>query len=147
MNCGENGIRRCPGFRHCQSMLDVFGDHLASCPSTDRLKRRGTAFERVYHPLWKESTTREREQPFVTELIWDADPTDSRQSDVELRGLSLGRGLPVVGDMCMGSALHADGCFLFGRAISVFSERFFNRLRPKKKEKINEIEAHSFFEN
>ena len=23
-------------------------------------------------------------------------------------------------------------CFLFGRAISVFSERFFNRLRPKK---------------
>ena len=24
-------------------------------------------------------------------------------------------------------------CFLFGRAISVFSERFFNRLRPKKK--------------
>ena len=52
---------------------------------------------------------RESEQPFVTELIRDADPTDSRQSDVELRGLSLGRGLPVVGDMCMGSALHADG--------------------------------------
>ena len=24
-------------------------------------------------------------------------------------------------------------CFLFGRTISVFSERFFNRLRPKKK--------------
>ena len=103
------GIRRCPGFRHCQSMLDAFGDHLASCPSTGRLKRRGTAFERVYRPLWHESTARAREQPFVTELIRDADPTDSRQSDVELRGLSLGRGLPVVGDMCMGSALHADG--------------------------------------
>ena len=52
---------------------------------------------------------REREQPFVTELIRDAEPTDLRQSDVELRGLSLGRGLPVVGDMCMGPALHADG--------------------------------------
>ena len=63
------GIRRCPGFRHCQSMLDAFGDHLASCPSTGRLKRRGTAFERVYRPLWNESTAREREQPFVTELI------------------------------------------------------------------------------
>ena len=24
-------------------------------------------------------------------------------------------------------------CFLFGRALSVFSERFFNRLRPEKK--------------
>ena len=45
----------------------------------------------------------------ITELIRNADPTDSRQSDVELRGLSLGRGLPVVGDMCMGRALHADG--------------------------------------
>ena len=45
----------------------------------------------------------------ITELIRNADPTDSRQSDVELRGLSLGRGLPVVGDMCMGSALHAEG--------------------------------------
>ena len=26
-------------------------------------------------------------------------------------------------------------CFLFDRAILVFSERFFNRLRPKKKQK------------
>ena len=85
------------------------GDHLAACPSTGRLRRRGTAFGRVYRPLWKESTAREREQPFVTELILDADPNDSRQSDVELRGLSLGRDLLVVGDMCMGRALHADG--------------------------------------
>ena len=85
------------------------GDHLAACPSTGRLRRRGTAFERVYRPLWKESTARQREQPFVTELIRDADPIDSRQSDVEMRGLSLGRGITVVGDMCMGSALHADG--------------------------------------
>ena len=103
------GIRRCPDFRNCRAMLDVFGDHLAACPSTGRLRRRGTAFERVYRPLWKESTAREREQPFDTELIRDADPTNLRQSDVELRGLSLGRGLPVVGDMCKGSALHADG--------------------------------------
>ena len=52
---------------------------------------------------------RESEQPFVTELIRDADPSDLLQSDVLLRDLSLGRGLPVVGDMCMGTALHADG--------------------------------------
>ena len=54
-------------------MLDVFGDNLAACPSTGRLRRRGTAFERVYRPLWKESTARQREQPFVTELIRDAE--------------------------------------------------------------------------
>ena len=34
--------------------------------------------------------------------------TDLRQSDVFVRGMSLGRGLPVVGDMCMGSAMHSD---------------------------------------
>ena len=32
-----------------------------------------------------------------------------RQSDVFIRGMSIGNGQPVVGDMCMGSALHADG--------------------------------------
>ena len=103
------GIRRYPGFRNCGCMLDVFGEHLASCPNTGRLRRRGTAFERVYRPLRKESAVRESEQPFVTELIRDADPSDQPQSDVLLRGLSLGRGLPVMGDMCMGTALHANG--------------------------------------
>ena len=34
---------------------------------------------------------------------------DNRQSDVVVRGVLLGRGLPVVGDMCMMSALHQDG--------------------------------------
>ena len=94
--------------RTCRAMLDVFGNLLAACPSTGRLRRRGTAFERIYRPLWQDSTAREREQPFVTEPIRDADPTDVRQSDVELRGLTQGRGLPVVGDTCMGRALHVD---------------------------------------
>ena len=56
------GIRRCPGFRNFRVTLVVFGDHLAACSSTGRLRRRGTAFERVYRPLWKESTARERVQ-------------------------------------------------------------------------------------
>ena len=30
----------------CGAKLDPYGDHLAACPSTGRLKRRGTAFER-----------------------------------------------------------------------------------------------------
>ena len=34
---------------------------------------------------------------------------DGRQSDVFIRCMSLGNGQPVVGDMCMGSALHANG--------------------------------------
>ena len=50
-----------------------------------------------------------KEQPFVSELIRDADPDDLRQSDVVLHGTNLGGGLPVVGDMPMSRALHADG--------------------------------------
>ena len=61
-----------------------------AAPLSSRLV--ATAFERVYRPLWNESTVRESEQLFVTELIRDADPSDWRQSDVLLRGLSLGRG-------------------------------------------------------
>ena len=57
----------------------------------------------------RESTVHAKEQPFVSELIRDADPQDLRQSDVALHGTNLGGGLPVVGDMCMSSALHADG--------------------------------------
>ena len=105
----SGGARRCPGFRLCQSYLDCYGDHLAACPSTGLLKRRGTAFERVYRPLWKESGVRETPQPLVKDLLSDADPTDLRKSDFEIRGCALGRGLPVVCDMCMGSALHSDG--------------------------------------
>ena len=51
----------------------------------------------------------ERPKPFVKELLSDADPTDLRKSDFEIRVCALGRGLPVVCDMCMGCALHADG--------------------------------------
>ena len=43
------------------------------------------------------------------DLLSDADPTDLRKSDFEIRGCALGRGIPVVCDMCMGSALHSDG--------------------------------------
>ena len=32
-----------------------------------------------------------------------------RQSDVFIRGMSIGNGQPVVGGKCMESALHADG--------------------------------------
>ena len=49
------GIRRCPGFSNCGCMLDVFGDHLASCPSTGRL--------RVAVPPSSASTARSEKSP------------------------------------------------------------------------------------
>ena len=43
------------------------------------------------------------------ELVPTVSEADGRQADVFVRGMSIGNGLPVVGDMCMGSALHANG--------------------------------------
>ena len=63
----------------------------------------------MYRPIWKEAGVRETSQPFVKELLSDADPTNLRKSDFEIRECALGRGLPIVCDMCMGRALHADG--------------------------------------
>ena len=49
------------------------------------------------------------EHPLVHQLAPSVPESDLRQADVFVRGMAIGNGLPVVGDMCMGSALHANG--------------------------------------
>ena len=102
----QGGCQLCPG---CHTPLDLFGDHLSSCPWTGRLKRRGTAVEHSFRPLWREAPIRVGEQPFVRNLLAAADPQDERQADAVIRGASLGQGLPVVVDCTMNCAIHADG--------------------------------------
>ena len=62
-----------------------------------------------FRPLWSEASVHAQEHPLVRELVPGIRAGDNRQSDVVVRGLRLGRALPVVGDMCMMSALHQDG--------------------------------------
>ena len=100
------GCGRCSA---CGQQLDPLGDHWASCQWTGRLKRRGTAVERAWRPVFREAPVTVREQPMVRELILGVDEQDARQSDFVVRGTSLGHGLPVVCDCVMGSAIHADG--------------------------------------
>ena len=105
--------------RHCRatqcqrsgvSLLDEFGDHPAACPRTGALRRRGAAVERAFRPLWVEAPVQvDAEHPKVNELVPTVPASDGRQADVLVRGMSIGGGLPVVGDMCMGSVLHMDG--------------------------------------
>ena len=80
-----------------------------SLPWTGGLRRRGAAVERAYRPLWEEAPVHAREHPLVNELVRSVPAHDLRQLDVYIRGLSLGRGLPVAGDMSMISAIHSDG--------------------------------------
>ena len=56
-----------------------------------------------------EATVQVSEHPVVHTLVPTVPESDGRQSDVFVRGMSIGRGLPVVGDMCMGSPLHSNG--------------------------------------
>ena len=65
--------------------------------------------ERAFRPLWAEAPVQASEHPLVRELVPTVPASDGRQADVFVRGMSNGRGLPVVGDMCMGSVLHMDG--------------------------------------
>ena len=91
------------------SLLDGFGDHGAACTRTGELKRRGSAVERAWRPLWEEAPVQASEHPLVHDLVPTVPAWDGRQADVFVRGLSIGNGRPVVGDMCMGSAPHVNG--------------------------------------
>ena len=106
------GSRHCRALR-CQqtgaSLLDSFGDHGAACTRTGELKRRGSAVERAWRPLWEEAPVQASEHPLVHDLVPTVPAWDGRQADVFVRGMSIGNGRPVVGDMCMGSALHVNG--------------------------------------
>ena len=89
--------------------MDSFGDHGAACTRTGELKRRGSAVERAWRPLWEEAPVQASEHPLVHDLVPTVPAWDGRQADVFVRGMSIGNGRPVVGDMCMGSALHVNG--------------------------------------
>ena len=65
--------------------------------------------ERAFRPLWEEAPVQASEHPLVHQLAPSVPESDLRQADVFVRGMAIGNGLPVVGDMCMGSALHANG--------------------------------------
>ena len=65
--------------------------------------------ERAFRALWEDAPMDASEHPLVRELVPSVPESDGRQTDVFVRGMAIGNGLPVVGDMCMGSAMHADG--------------------------------------
>ena len=55
--------------------------------------------ERAFRPLWEEAPVDASEHPLVHELVPSVPEADGRQADVFVRGMAIGNGLPVVGDM------------------------------------------------
>ena len=82
------------------------------------LQRRGAAFERAWRPLWEEASVDASEHTLGHELVPTVLETDLRKSKVFfffVQGLPIGRGLPMVGDMCMCSAMHRGRLAVPGR--------------------------------
>ena len=95
--------------------------------------------ERAFRPLWEEAPVDASEHPLVHELVPTVPATDGRQADVFVRGMPLGRGLPVVGDMCMGSAMHANGT-PYADATTT-DGKAIDRLTDQKHDKYHELVA------
>ena len=104
-----------------------------SLPADWRVAPSGLSGGARVPPAVEEAPVHASEHPLVRELVPSVRASDGRQADVFVQGLSLGRGLPVVGDMCMGSAMHADGtpypgaANLDGRAIGRLTEQKHNK--------------------
>ena len=74
----------------------------------------GRASSSAADPRWRGRGARcgmeqASEHPLVHDLVPTAPAWDGRQEDAFVRDLSIGNGRPVVGDMCMGSALLVNG--------------------------------------
>ena len=95
--------------------------------------------ERAFRPLWEEAPVQASEHPLVRELVPSVPESDGRQADVFVRGMSIGNGLPVVGDMCMGSALHANGTPYTDAAVE--DGKAIDRLTDQKHDKYPELVA------
>ena len=79
-------------------------------PTNRRAKTAGAAVERAWRGLlWEDAPAQANEHPVVHELVPSVSERDLRQSDVFVRGMSIGNGGPVAVDMCMGSALEPNG--------------------------------------
>ena len=89
--------------------------------------------ERTFRPLWAESTVDASDHPLVRELVPTVAETNGRQADVFIRSLRIENWLPLVGDMCMGSAMHSDGtpypgaANLDGKAIDRLTDEKYNK--------------------
>ena len=75
------------GRRHCAALqcvdaltseLDAYGDHSAACPRIGALRRRGSAVQRAFRPLWREARMVTSEHPLVRELVPSVRATDGR---------------------------------------------------------------------
>ena len=95
--------------------------------------------ERAFRPLWEEAPVEASEHPLVRELVPSVAESDGRQADFFVRGMAIGNGRPMVGDMCTGSVRHANGT-PYPNAATV-DGKAIDRLTNQKHDKYPELVA------
>ena len=107
--------RECPG-RHTDGRgrlapvaLDAYGDHLASCMLTGRVKGRATPLEKTLARICKEAGGRVLLNRPLSQLRIGVPPSDARNVEVVVYGLQMYNGRPLVLDVTMVSPLACNG--------------------------------------
>ena len=104
----------CPG-RHkvgnrlAPVALDDYGDHLASCMLSGRVKSRATPLEKTLARICKEAGGRVLPNRPLSQMRIGVPPSDNRNIEVYVCGLDCFNGVPLVLDVTMVSPLQCNG--------------------------------------
>ena len=89
--------------------LDIFGDHLAACTKTGRIKRRSRPLEVMWMQIFGEAGGQVVPNARLKDLRVGVDPSNKRQIEFAVYGLRLFGGIPLLCDSTQGSPFRADG--------------------------------------
>ena len=101
--CGHDG------HHGCRQPLDIYGDHLAACPSTGLLARRAGPIERAWTRVLREAGARVAHKQLLRDTnVQVRNPEDQRQLDMVAYGVT-SNGMALCCDATMVSPLRRDG--------------------------------------
>ena len=89
--------------------LDAYGDHLASCMLSGRVKGRATPLEKTLARVCKEAGGRVLPSHPLSKMRIGVPPSDNRNIEVYVCGLDCFNGVPLVLDVTMVSPLQCNG--------------------------------------
>ena len=101
-------MTECPG-GSCRRRLDALGDHLCTCVSSGRIRKRGLKMERAWVTVLSEAGARVATDITVQDHFPDTVHTDHRRLDLVAHGLATDGGLPVCADVTLRSPVTGVG--------------------------------------
>ena len=101
-------MNKCPG-KHCNHVLDKYGDHLASCMKSGRVKKRAKCLEVTWAQICEEAGGAVVRNAKLRDMKLRIDHRDRRHVEFAVFGLPFWGGIPLLCDVTQGSPLKVDG--------------------------------------